>query len=182
MPEIFNDLDLFVSWFEVAELQSSEGRAHILKLEEEKKVFKSFREILNPFMLRRMKDQVGLKIPPKKEVTVYCPLTQLQHDLYAVVLKRDIHTLQMIGAPEIDLESTERPKRICRMVKECPEMIQQFKEEATTRIQKETNKWKMYIDADSRNMDYLLNVTPNSRCNLSNFNLSNYVIQFKFIK
>jgi SNF2 family DNA or RNA helicase len=47
-------------------------------------------QILTPFMLRRLKTDVDLEIPPKKELIVYCPLTALQKDLYETTVNRSI--------------------------------------------------------------------------------------------
>ena len=41
-------------------------------------------------MLRRLKSDVDLKIPPKKEVLVYAPLTQLQREMYSALVDRSI--------------------------------------------------------------------------------------------
>ena len=43
-------------------------------------------QILSPFMLRRVKSDVNLNLPPKKELVVYAPMTPLQVDLYRAVL------------------------------------------------------------------------------------------------
>ena len=41
-------------------------------------------------MLRRLKTDVDLRIPPKKEVIVYAPLRPLQKDFYAALIDRTI--------------------------------------------------------------------------------------------
>lgn len=41
-------------------------------------------------MLRRVKADVDLQIPPKKELLVYAPLSQLQHDLYESTVDKTI--------------------------------------------------------------------------------------------
>ena len=47
-------------------------------------------QILTPFLLRRLKSDVELKIPPKKEVLVYAPITPLQAKLYRGVLEENV--------------------------------------------------------------------------------------------
>ena len=42
---------------------------------------------------RRVKTDVGLEIPPKKEVLVYCPLTPRQKELYKAVVEKTIADL-----------------------------------------------------------------------------------------
>ncbi|XP_033224714.1 lymphoid-specific helicase-like [Belonocnema kinseyi] len=114
LPEIFNDLEVFESWFDAKELQNEEGTKKFLKQEEEKRVLASLREILKPFMLRRVKDDVNLQIPAKKEVIVYAPITELQRDLYKAVLNRDIQVFTKVEESLI-LEDVNgsRPKRRC---------------------------------------------------------------------
>ncbi|KAJ8307460.1 hypothetical protein KUTeg_015544 [Tegillarca granosa] len=41
-------------------------------------------------MLRRLKADVDLKIPPKKEILVYAPLTKLQQDFYQATVDKSI--------------------------------------------------------------------------------------------
>lgn len=41
-------------------------------------------EILRPFLLRRLKKDVLLNMPPKKEVVIYTPMSLLQRDYYAL--------------------------------------------------------------------------------------------------
>jgi ATP-dependent DNA helicase len=43
--------------------------------------------------LRRVKADVDLKIPPKKEVLVYCPMTAKQHQLYEATVNKTIKDL-----------------------------------------------------------------------------------------
>jgi ATP-dependent DNA helicase len=50
-------------------------------------------QILTPFLLRRVKADVDLKIPPKKEVLVYCPMTAKQHQLYEATVNKTIKDL-----------------------------------------------------------------------------------------
>lgn len=120
LPDIFNDLAVFESWFDVKELQHEEGTMKFLQQEEEKKVVASLREILKPFMLRRVKTDVCLEIPPKKEIIVYAPLTELQRDLYKAVLNRDLQTLSKIEDDPVivDIDGV-RPKRKCVLKNSC---------------------------------------------------------------
>ena len=120
LPEIFDDLAVFESWFDVKELQDEEGTMKFLQQEEEKNVVASLREILKPFMLRRVKTDVCLEIPPKKEIIVYAPLTELQRDLYKAVLNRDLQILCKIEDDPliVDIDGV-RPKRKCVLNKSC---------------------------------------------------------------
>ncbi|KAK0095183.1 hypothetical protein PV326_009030 [Microctonus aethiopoides] len=115
LPDIFDDLDVFQSWFSAEELQNKEGTKRFLQQEKDKQVMSSLREILKPFMLRREKEDVNLNIPPKKEIIVYAPVTELQRELYAATLNRDYHTMTKVNSESliIDDETGARPKRKC---------------------------------------------------------------------
>ena len=41
-------------------------------------------EILRPFLLRRLKRDVLIDMPPKKEVVIYTPMSKLQRDYYSL--------------------------------------------------------------------------------------------------
>ncbi|XP_012289056.1 lymphoid-specific helicase [Orussus abietinus] len=116
LPDIFNNLAVFESWFDPIELQQDIGTEKLLKQEEEQHIIQFLREILKPFMLRRTKLDVCLDIPPKKVLIVYAPITELQRELYTAVLQRDMDSLSMINVkpPEVNINS-ERPKRQCRL-------------------------------------------------------------------
>jgi len=47
-------------------------------------------QILTPFMLRRVKADVDLDIPPKKELLVYAPLSAEQREFYESTVDRTI--------------------------------------------------------------------------------------------
>ncbi len=49
--------------------------------------------VIRPFMLRRLKEQVALKIPPAREVVVYTPLSDMQKQYYKFVLTKNASAL-----------------------------------------------------------------------------------------
>ena len=56
-------------------------------------------QILTPFLLRRLKTDVDLSIPPKKELLVYAPLTKEQESYYKSTLDKTI--LDKIGEKHV---------------------------------------------------------------------------------
>lgn len=180
LPEIFDDLAVFESWFDAKKHQGDEGTKKFLKLEEEKRVLSSLREILQPFLLRREKSEVCLDIPPKKELVVYAPLTELQHNLYKAVLNHDIDQLSKIEEePIIYTEDGKRPKRKCVLKNmnnimstyldddvssnNSPQQIDDSRDSETWINAKSGNEenllmWKKYTDVTERNRDFLINV------------------------
>ncbi|XP_076749055.1 lymphoid-specific helicase [Xylocopa sonorina] len=179
LPEIFDDLAVFESWFDVKELQYNEGTKKFLKMEQEKHILASLREILQPFMLRREKSDVCLDVPPKKEVIVYAPLSELQHDLYKAVLNHDIDKLSKIEEePIIYTEDSSRPRRRCTLKNIDNIQKTNFRqaispstshEESDESIDSDLWKqvksadeqnllmWKKYTDVTERNRDFLIN-------------------------
>ncbi|XP_066590003.1 lymphocyte-specific helicase-like isoform X2 [Prorops nasuta] len=166
LPDIFDDLALFESWFDAKEFQNDKGTEKLLKQEQEKQVLQLLREILKPFMLRREKEE---------------------HNLYKAVLNRDLTKLSKINYnPPIMYNSDgTRPKRRCTLrerkfygnptsyVKELD--LSQRKISQSTKSLNETwnevkpvdrkllAEWKEYTDINDRNRDYLVRITPVSK-------------------
>merc|ERR1719447_2021373 len=91
LPEIFDDLRVFESWFDAKDLhENTTELARITAQEQKNSILSTLHQILTPFLLRRVKTDVDLQIPPKKEVLVYCPLTQRQKDLYRHIVEKTI--------------------------------------------------------------------------------------------
>ena len=91
LPEIFDDLRVFESWFDAKDMHEDvEERKRVVAQEQQNSILTTLHQILTPFLLRRVKTDVDLEIPPKKEVLVYCPLTQRQKDLYRHIVEKTI--------------------------------------------------------------------------------------------
>ncbi|KAF8797773.1 hypothetical protein BYT27DRAFT_7265322 [Phlegmacium glaucopus] len=80
LPDIFDDIDTFQEWFNLPELQSS------LPTSQSSQIISSLHAILKPFLLRRMKVDVEMNLPPKKEYVLYAPLSVRQREAYDRVL------------------------------------------------------------------------------------------------
>jgi SNF2 family DNA or RNA helicase len=52
--------------------------------------------LLRPFMLRRVKDEVECKLPPKVETRINCPLSEFQTFWYRRLLLRDSDLLKQV--------------------------------------------------------------------------------------
>ncbi|KAI1793755.1 SNF2 family N-terminal domain-containing protein [Ganoderma leucocontextum] len=83
LPDLFGDLSMFQSWFDESRLKSK------LTSDRETKLIDSLHDILRPFLLRRMKADVEMALPPKKEYVLYTPLSEPQRALYDVVVQGD---------------------------------------------------------------------------------------------
>ncbi|XP_067010146.2 lymphoid-specific helicase isoform X1 [Anabrus simplex] len=117
LPEIFDDLELFESWFSLDEVKDNSEK--IIEQEEKNKIITTMHQILTPFLLRRTKADVAISIPPKKELIVYAPMTPLQRKLYESTVNCTIERLlQKEKDPAIEYGPDGKcPKRKCTLVK-----------------------------------------------------------------
>ncbi|KAI8343635.1 SNF2 family N-terminal domain-containing protein [Chlamydoabsidia padenii] len=90
LPDIFDSLDMFQSWFDFSDIEKKSGQERIMKEEQEDQIITSLHTILKPFLLRRLKTDVEHSLPKKKEYLLYAPLTMAQKSLYDAILKRDV--------------------------------------------------------------------------------------------
>jgi len=115
LPEVFDDLKSFESWFDIDTLGEAES---VVATEREQNILSMLHQILTPFLLRRLKSDVTLEVPPKKEIIVYAPLTAKQEAFYTAVVSKTIS--KMLGQEKTEapvaLTSSGRPKRRSRKV------------------------------------------------------------------
>jgi len=93
LPDIFDDLESFQSWFDF-NLHDDDHTNKIMQAEEEQGVVTKLHLILKPFLLRRLKADVDLTIPPKHEYVLYCDLTDEQRRTYVSILEKELVTQQ----------------------------------------------------------------------------------------
>jgi ATP-dependent DNA helicase len=77
-------------------------------------------EILKPFLLRRVKVDVALNIPPKKELLVYAPMSPVQLELYRATVEHNYNKLLMKTEKSViiqDQTDGKRAKCKCRTTK-----------------------------------------------------------------
>jgi ATP-dependent DNA helicase len=206
LPEIFDDLGIFESWFNIKKLQYKNGTEKLLKQEEEKQVLMMLRTILKPFMLRREKSDVCFDIPPKKEIIIYAPLTELQHDLYKAVLNYNIEVLNKIKESEIIIsaEDGKRPKRQCVLKNSIHTSVRSSSRNKKSlssntslqetnidkikniidwnimkpRDQKKLLMWKEYINVTEHNKDFLINIQISNKGKHHCANMHLYIYSF----
>uniref|UniRef100_A0A3Q2TVH5 Proliferation-associated SNF2-like protein n=1 Tax=Fundulus heteroclitus TaxID=8078 RepID=A0A3Q2TVH5_FUNHE len=113
LPEVFDDLKSFESWFDISSLGEGDD---VVVAEREHNILSMLHQILTPFLLRRLKSDVALEVPPKKEIIVYAPLTSKQETLYSAVVNNTI--VKVLGQEKkeapVALTSHGRPKRRSR--------------------------------------------------------------------
>ncbi|XP_056292000.1 lymphoid-specific helicase isoform X2 [Pseudoliparis swirei] len=110
LPEVFDDLKSFESWFDISTIGEAET---VVATEREQNILSMLHQILTPFLLRRLKSDVTLEIPPKKEIIVYAPLTAKQEAFYTATVNKTI--AKMLGQEKTEapvvLTPSGRPKR-----------------------------------------------------------------------
>uniref|UniRef100_A0A4W5RCG8 Proliferation-associated SNF2-like protein n=1 Tax=Hucho hucho TaxID=62062 RepID=A0A4W5RCG8_9TELE len=114
LPEVFDDLKSFESWFDIDTIGSD--AKNVVANEREQNILHMLHQILTPFLLRRLKSDVTLEVPPKKEIVVYAPLTAKQESFYTAVVNKTI--AKMLGQEKVEapvvLTTDGRPKRRTR--------------------------------------------------------------------
>lgn len=98
LPEVFDSLENFQSWFDLDEIiDPAESR----QAKEDKlatHLVEQLHVILQPFLLRRLKsDLPDLKLPPKRQIVVYVPFSEPQRIFYDLIKLRDFHSLLAKG-------------------------------------------------------------------------------------
>eukprot|EP00760_Papus_ankaliazontas_P027526 PhM_4_TR3377/c0_g1_i1/m.4525/K19001/HELLS, DDM1; ATP-dependent DNA helicase len=81
MPQVFPTLSSFGDWFEVDNLEDYDDEkvsTTILHSTQQQETIHKIHQILAPFVMRRLKSEVGIALPPKREVVVRCPFTPSQ--------------------------------------------------------------------------------------------------------
>ncbi|EKX35088.1 hypothetical protein GUITHDRAFT_158768 [Guillardia theta CCMP2712] len=82
LPDIFQDLATFQTWFDFdEELHAEKGTARIIEEESKNKTVSKLHAILDPFLLRRLKTDVLINLPKKREYILMAPLTESQEKI-----------------------------------------------------------------------------------------------------
>ena len=76
MPNVFDTKDLFDQLFSKKPREDTENE---IPREE---LVQAIHRIISPFMLRRLKHDTTIKLIPKKEIHIYCPMSALQKTCY----------------------------------------------------------------------------------------------------
>lgn len=106
LPEVFNDLDSFESWFDFSSVLEDKTDGDTKAQKQRNKLVGKMHAILKPFLLRRMKTDVESNLPPKREYILYAPLTAEQKDLYREIISgTSRHYLEEKAVERIEAKS-----------------------------------------------------------------------------
>jgi len=101
LPAIFNDLESFQKWFDFADhMASKEGSEAMLEQEMSQCIVTKLHQVLQPFLLRRLKVDVLHDLKPKHEIVLYAALTEHQKAFYTAIQRGNLaELLQHAGGP-----------------------------------------------------------------------------------
>lgn len=71
MPKLFNSSELFDTWFEINKQIAQLDKINETYQMRNLKLIEKVKLMIRPFMLRRTKDEIEQKLPPKKEIHLY---------------------------------------------------------------------------------------------------------------
>eukprot|EP00898_Chlorokybus_atmophyticus_P004705 jgi/Chlat1/5235/Chrsp33S08962 len=87
LPDVFADLNQFQSWFDFS------SDTDIVEQERRNKVISKLHHVLRPFLLRRIKTDVELSLPAKKEFLLYAEMSSRQHGINTSLLDKSLPEL-----------------------------------------------------------------------------------------
>lgn len=105
LPDIFNSSEDFDEWF------SSETTE-----EDQEKIVKQLHTVLQPFLLRRLKNDVEKSLLPKKELNLYVGMSSMQKRWYKNILEKD---LDAVNGANGNKESKTRLLNIVMQLRKC---------------------------------------------------------------
>lgn len=151
-PMIFDDLEVFQSWFGFKNIGHDTKIEDILSTEEQDRIVTKMHEILRPFVLRRLKREVlGAKLPPKVEVVVYCGMTSLQREYYARVLDGTLReALVEVGVEGAKKISQINPTMNLRKVCNHPFLFGDLLDGATGQSLRDSADGRMLVSASGK--------------------------------
>ncbi|XP_068111300.1 lymphoid-specific helicase [Hyperolius riggenbachi] len=165
LPDVFDDLRSFESWFDITGI--SQNAENIVANEREQNILHMLHQILTPFLLRRLKSDVALEVPPKREVVVYAPLTMKQEKFYSAIVNRTIQ--KMLGqdkAPELIITQNGRGRRKSRRVVNYSELDKDTPDDFEKLINSLTNQ-----EVEQESTEVEVNLPANAEINLKMKNI-----------
>ena len=89
LPNIFDDLDSFQAWFDF-DFSRENNEEQVLRDELQHSVVTKLHQILRPFLLRRLKQDVELGIPKKQEYILFASLSEWQQGMYQAIIDKQL--------------------------------------------------------------------------------------------
>jgi ATP-dependent DNA helicase len=98
LPEIFSCSQSFESWFDLSGKYASQQGTEELEEKRKAQMVAKLHAILRPFILRRLKQDVELSLPRKKEIILYARMTEHQKEYQDLLVNRALegHLLEKL--------------------------------------------------------------------------------------
>ncbi|KAJ4212585.1 putative ATPase [Fusarium solani] len=106
LPTIFTDWEAFESWFDFSDLEDERGTEEFIADQKKQDLVKKIHLILQPMLLRRIKQDVAAYLPKKREYVLFAPMTKEQTDLYNVLTNKKIDTRKYLEDKVMEKIST----------------------------------------------------------------------------
>lgn len=103
LPTIFTDWEAFESWFDFSGLEDEQGTKEFIGDQMKQDLVKKIHLILQPLLLRRIKQDVAAYLPKKREYVLFAPMTKEQTDLYNVITNKNIDTREYLENKAVEL-------------------------------------------------------------------------------
>lgn len=113
LPDVFSSAAEFLKWFDFNNSESDSVKTDIVN---------TLRKVISPFFLRRVKSDIDVYLPPKKEIVVYCGMTPYEQELshsrarliprYDIVCSDDGRYEELIQSHNLRLHSSTRNFRM----------------------------------------------------------------------
>ncbi|KAJ1943866.1 putative ATPase, partial [Kickxella alabastrina] len=107
LPDIFDDLESFQAWFDFNDISEKEGQDRIISQQTSSNIVTKLHQILQPFLLRRLKVDVEKHLPPKREYLIACPMAPVQYEYYQAVRGPNLRSFLQDRFAGVQAESPE---------------------------------------------------------------------------
>ncbi|KAG5984380.1 hypothetical protein E4U55_005055 [Claviceps digitariae] len=111
LPNIFTDWEAFESWFDFSDLQDEKSTEEFIADQMKQDLVKKIHLILQPLLLRRIKQDVAAYLPKKREYVLFAPMTKEQTDLYNVFTDKEVDTRAYLEQKVTDQINSALPSR-----------------------------------------------------------------------
>lgn len=119
-PQLFQSQELFTRWFSVVDwkkanksVKEMSPSATLDKKNKHLERLEILHTLIRPFLLQRMKSDVNLKIPSKREVILYAGLSEMQKKYYKWILTKNVQELSKKGSNKTNLMNIVMHLRKC---------------------------------------------------------------------
>ncbi|KAL6697385.1 SNF2 family DNA-dependent ATPase [Trichoderma pleuroticola] len=111
LPNIFTDWEAFESWFDFSELGDEKGTQQFIEDQMKQDLVKKIHLILQPLLLRRIKQDVAAYLPKKREYVLFAPMTKEQTDLYNVISNKNMDTRTYLEDKAVEIIRSKTASR-----------------------------------------------------------------------